>query len=79
MVTVVAKSMVMEKTIKREDKRTNKTGMDEGTVLDEVMVLSIQILNITILENMDITQRIDTLRRKRKKMQLYSRKMKESS
>jgi len=40
-VTVVAEIVVVEATMKRKDKRTNKTGMAEVTIIEEVIVLII--------------------------------------
>ena len=56
--------------MKREDKRTSKTGMDEAAVMEEVVIQIVQMLNVTTTENMDTTQRISISRRKWKKMQI---------
>jgi len=76
---VIAEIVVLETTVKRDDKQTSKTGVDEVTMVEEVILQIVQMLNVTILENMNITQRIAMLRRKWKKMQILSRNMKGSS
>jgi len=78
-VMVIAEIVVLETTVKRDDKQTSKTGVDEVTMVEEVILQIVQMLNVTILENMNITQRIAMLRRKWKKMQILSRNMKGSS
>jgi len=54
--------------MEREDKRTSKTGVDEVVVVEDVIVLIIQMLNVTSVEEMDTMQRIAMPKRKWKKM-----------
>jgi len=56
--------------MKREDKQTNKIGVDEDVVVEEVVVLIVQMLNVTIVKNMGITQGIAMPRREWKNMQI---------
>jgi len=44
--------------MKRKDKRTRKSDVDKATIVEEVITIIIQLLNVTIAKNMDITQRI---------------------
>jgi len=54
-VTVVAKIVIVE-TMKREDKQTNKISVDKDAVMEDVIILIVQMLNVTIVENIGITQ-----------------------
>lgn len=58
MILVATEVVVVETTMKKEDKWISKTGVDEATVVEEVVVQIVQMLNVTISENMDTTQRI---------------------
>jgi len=60
---VIAEIKAVETIMKREDKQTNKIGLDKDEVVEEVIVLIVQILNVTIVENMGITQGIAMPRR----------------
>jgi len=51
---MVVAEIVIVKTMKREDKQTSKIGVEEDVVVEEVIVLIIQMLNDTIVKNMDI-------------------------
>lgn len=57
--------MVVETTMRREDKQTKKIDVDKVAIVEEVIV---QILNV--IKNIDIAQRIATPRREWKKMQI---------
>jgi len=69
-VTVVAEIVVVKTTMKREDKRISKTGVDEAALVEEVIVQIIQMLNVTISKSMDVMQKIAMPRRKWKKRQI---------
>jgi len=69
-VTVVTGIVVVKTTIKREDKRISKTGVDEPVLVEEVIVQIIQMLNVAISKSMDVMQRIVIPRRKWKKRQI---------
>jgi len=62
-IMVIAEIKAVETIMKREDKQTNKIGLDKDEVVEEVIVLIVQILNVTIVENMGITQGIAMPRR----------------
>jgi len=38
--------------MKRKDKGTSKIGVEEATIMEDMIVLIIQMLNITIVKNM---------------------------
>jgi len=57
--------VVVETTMRREDKQTKKIDVDKVAIVEEVIV---QILNV--IKNIDIAQRIATPRREWKKMQI---------
>jgi len=67
---VVVEINAVATTIRKEDKRTNKIGVDEDAVMEEVIVLIVQMLNVTIVENMGITQGFVMPRRQWKKMKI---------
>jgi len=69
-VMVVVEINAVATTIRKEDKRTNKIGVDEDAVMEEVIVLIVQMLNVTIVENMGITQGFVMPRRQWKKMKI---------
>jgi len=69
-VMVVVEINAVATTIRKEDKRTNKIGVDEDAVIEEVIVLIVQMLNVTIVENMGITQGFVMPRRQWKKMKI---------
>jgi len=54
----------VDTTTKRGNKRTNKIGVDETTVVKELVVQIVQMLNVITVTNIDITQRIAMPRRK---------------
>jgi len=43
--------VVVETTMKKEDKRTSKTDMNKDAVMEEVIILIVQMLNVTIAKN----------------------------
>jgi len=53
-VTVVVEIVTVE-TRKREDIQTIKIGVDKDEIVEEVIVLIVKMLNVTIVKNMDIT------------------------
>jgi len=69
-VTVIVDIKAVETIMKKADKRTNKIGMDEDAVMEEVIILIVQMLNVIIVENIAITQGIAMPRREWKKMQI---------
>ena len=67
---VATEVVVVSSTIKREEKWTNKTSMDEVTVVEEMVVQIVKMLNVTTAKDMDTAQKIVIPRRKWKKMQI---------
>ena len=67
---VEERGQMMKRTMKREDKRANKIGVDEAVVVEEAVAQIVQMSNVTIAENMDTMQRTATLRRRWKKTRI---------
>ena len=53
--------------MKRKNKDANKIGVDEIEVVEEVVAQIVQMSSVTIVENMDTTQRIAMPRKRWKK------------
>lgn len=67
-VSFAAKVVVVEITMKR-NKGANKNVVDEIEVVEEVVAQIVQMLSVTIVKNIDTTQRIAMPRRRWKKTQ----------
>jgi len=55
---VATEVVVMDTTMKKEHKQTNKIDVDEVVIVEEVVFQIVQMLNITTAENMDTPKRI---------------------
>jgi len=53
-----SRDCVVETKMKRNDKGTSKTSMDEVAVMEEMVIQIFQMLNVTIVKYMDTMQRI---------------------
>jgi len=69
-ITIVAEIMVVKTTMKIKKKMNHQNWCDKTAVVEEVIILIIQMLNVTFVKNIDITQRIATPIRKWKKMKI---------